>query len=319
GQTAPSGDGLVYFNDIKLYPPRCVPEKAIADITGDCVVGTEDLDLMAKDWLEYDHDVYPTEPAPTGLVAWYEFEDSNNIGWDSSGNELHGDPCGDATIVYDAGGNGKLPGNVLNLESAGAYINCGSDPMFDITESITLACWLKVNSFESWWVQILSRGQDSYRLASKDGFDWLEFVIEGVVPDWHIYGSIDVADGQWHHVIGVYEHNVAAYLYIDGVVDVSQAMSGDIILSEADVCIGSNVHSPTNLNGWMDDVRIYDRALSQAEILYLASEGANNDPYYNPVTSPANIYDEEPQYQKAVNFMDYAIMADNWLDEILWP
>ncbi|UCC23533.1 MAG: hypothetical protein JSW23_05640, partial [Planctomycetota bacterium] len=46
GQTTPSGDGLVYFNDIKLYPPRCVPEKAIADITGDCVVGTEDLDLM---------------------------------------------------------------------------------------------------------------------------------------------------------------------------------------------------------------------------------------------------------------------------------
>ena len=319
GQTAPGGDGIVYFNDIAIYPPRCVPEKAMADITGDCVVGMEDLELMAEDWLEYDHDVYPTEPAPTGLVAWYEFEDSYNVGLDSSGNGLHGDPCGDAYIVYDAGGNGKLPGNVLSLESVGAYINCGSDPMFDITESITLSCWLKVNSFDQWWVQILSRGQDSYRLASNEGKDWLEFVAEGVYPGWYIYGSIGVADGQWHHVIGVYEHNVAMSIYIDGVVDVSQAMNGDIILSEADVYIGSNAHSPTNLNGWMDDVRIYNRALSQAEILYLASEGASSDPYYNPVISPANVYDEEDPYEKSVNFRDYAIISDNWLEEILWP
>jgi hypothetical protein len=136
----------------------------------------------------------------------------------------------------------------------------------------------------------------------------------------YIPGSVNVDDGQWHHVVGVYEHDVAMYLYIDGVVDTFSETGGSINISEYDVCIGCNFGGTLReWNGWIDDVRIYSRALSQAEILYLATDGASSDPYYKPVTSPANVYDDEPEYQKSVNFRDYAIMADNWLDEILWP
>jgi hypothetical protein len=319
GQTAPGGDGIVYFNDIKIYPPRCVPDKAIADVTGDCVVGTEDLGLMAEEWLGRDRDVIPAEPDTTGLVAWYEFEDSYNIGLDSSGNELHGDPCGDATIIYDPGGNGKLPGNVLLLDGTSDYINCGSDPNFDITGSITLACWIKVNAFDETWNAIVTRGDNSYRLARNNNEKTLEFCLNYLMVAW-LPGTVKVDDGQWHHVIGVYEHNVAAYLYIDGVVDVFFENGGNINISEHDVCIGCNFGGGLReWNGWIDDVRIYSRALSQAEILYLSTDGTNTDPYYNPLDSPANLYDEEPQYQKFVNFRDYAIMADSWLEQILWP
>jgi len=319
GQTAAGDRGTVYFNDISIYPSRCVPDKALADIDGDCIVRMEDLELMAKDWLEYDYDVVPTEPEPAGLVAWYEFEDDLNIGLDSSGNGLHGDPCGDATIIPDVGGNGKLASNVLSLDGVGDYINCGSDPKFDITEEVTLACWIKVKDFDKTWNAIVARGDDSYRLARNNNEKTLEFCLNGLMVAW-LPGTVKVDDGQWHHVIGVYEHNVAMYLYIDGVVDVLFENGGSINISEHDVCIGCNFGGTLReWNGWIDDVRIYNRALSPGEILYLSTDGTSTESYYKPLDSPANIYDEELEYHKFVNFRDYAIMSDSWLEEILWP
>ena|GEM_PF-1889537 len=49
----PGGTGTLYFDDIRLYPPRCVPSllKPAADFTGDCVVNYSDLVLMADEWL----------------------------------------------------------------------------------------------------------------------------------------------------------------------------------------------------------------------------------------------------------------------------
>jgi hypothetical protein len=40
---------------------------------------------------------------------------------------------------------------------------------------------------------------------------------------------------------------------------------------------------------------------------------------YNPLTSPANISDDEPANSKSVNFRDFAILADEWLNKLVWP
>jgi hypothetical protein len=68
-------------------------------------------------------------------------------------------------------------------------------------------------------------------------------------------------------------------------------------------------------NGMLDDLRIYDYALTDGEILSLAGVGE----VYYPLTSPANIYDEEPINSKKVNFKDLAVLADEWLQELVWP
>lgn len=48
------GSGKVYFDDIRLYPPRCVPARAkpAGDFNNDCLVNYEDLVAMTDDWLE---------------------------------------------------------------------------------------------------------------------------------------------------------------------------------------------------------------------------------------------------------------------------
>ena len=65
--------------------------------------------------------------------------------------------------------------------------------------------------------------------------------------------------------------------------------------------------------GAMDDVRIYDYSLTPGEILYL-SQGASSSQY---VTLPPGRPDADGDNK--IDLKDYAVMANNWLKEILWP
>jgi hypothetical protein len=54
GKKTPAGAGSLYFDDIRLYPARCMPSmaKPAADINSDCTVDYLDLDIMADQWLK---------------------------------------------------------------------------------------------------------------------------------------------------------------------------------------------------------------------------------------------------------------------------
>ncbi len=70
--TTPGGSGVVYFDDIRLYQPRCVLSERTADFTkldyapagyptsGDCIVDYGELDIMMNNWLTTDYVVEPT-------------------------------------------------------------------------------------------------------------------------------------------------------------------------------------------------------------------------------------------------------------------
>jgi len=143
------------------------------------------------------------------------------------------------------------------------------------------------------------------------------------------YGSSRrIDDGQWHNVAGVFDNGTLT-IYIDGSPETS-AFGGPTfgtgttrygflgIGSEATEFNG-RPNATGYFDGELDDVHIYSRALSQAEIAYLADATPGDGESYIPVASAANIYDEEAQGLKAVNFKDFAVLADQWLDEQLWP
>ncbi|HUT30971.1 MAG TPA: hypothetical protein VMX13_14355 [Sedimentisphaerales bacterium] len=47
-----AGKGIVYFDDIRLYPPLCLPPPWLPDLNCDCIIDYEDLRIMALDWLK---------------------------------------------------------------------------------------------------------------------------------------------------------------------------------------------------------------------------------------------------------------------------
>jgi hypothetical protein len=88
----------------------------------------------------------------------------------------------------------------------------------------------------------------------------------------------------------------------------------------ASFCIGGRLDAvqAQGYDGRIDEVRIYDRALTQAEVIYLKT--LSTDPVYFSIPSPANLIDAgDPCESRFVNWKDYDIIADNWLEELLWP
>ncbi|MHC4501425.1 MAG: LamG domain-containing protein [Planctomycetota bacterium] len=316
GDLTSVGD-TVWFDDIELWPPRCVAAFSLpeGDSTGDCVIDWLDLDIMGDDWLARDYNVVAAVQNDANLVAWYKFENDFN---DSSANGKDGTPHGGASFV--SGPNGLA----ISLDGLGDYVSVpdSNTPggVFDINDAITVSAWIKVNTFDEWFHTIISRGDDSWRLARHLDNDWLEFACSGLSggaeePYGNVIGRISVNDNLWHHVAGVYDGS-KVYLYVDGLLDNSEYASGVIDSSSYNVWIGANEQAADReWNGLIDDLRIYDYGLSHAEIVNLT--GATG--VYQPVLSLANISDEEAKLFKTVNFKDYIVMANNWLEEKLWP
>lgn len=199
------------------------------------------------------------------LVAWWKLDDgSGNTAADYSGNNRNGTLTGDVSWVDG------ITGGALTFDGDGDYVDMGKAPAFDIKNQITVSAWIKVSAFDKDWQTIVTKGDRAWRLQRNWNKSTLEFACSGlVVPgsDWGpIYGNIDVNDGHWHHVAGVYDQE-KIYLYIDGSLDASTTASGAIRVNEEPVYIGENSQMPNRFwNGLIDDVRIYNYALSAEEI-----------------------------------------------------
>jgi hypothetical protein len=83
-------------------------------------------------------------------------------------------------------------------------------------------------------------------------------------------GATPVADNEWHHVAGTYDGSNAT-LYIDGIADTIVEATGKISTNPQNLFLGENSQARGRyFKGLLDDVCIYDRALSDAEVAQLA-------------------------------------------------
>jgi tetratricopeptide (TPR) repeat protein len=216
----------------------------------------------------YEHGV--VKP-PRGLVARWEFEQSKDgVIPDTSGNGLHGRLVGDAQVYADS-----ERGNVLRLDGKGDWVDCGADTKFDITDEITLSVWIKVARFDTKWQAVITKGISIWRLDRNGTTDTLEFNCGGVTTPLgtssytSIGGHVNVNDGKWHHITGVYD-GCRISLFIDGERDASlPTLAYTRIATYTDpVRIGMNSggYQSYEWNGLIDDVRIYSYALSPEDI-----------------------------------------------------
>jgi len=76
GNPQPGGSGTMYFDNIRLYRPRCLASlvKADADLNNDCLVDHSDLEIMAAEWLTSDSTAATAAPDATALVAHYRLD-----------------------------------------------------------------------------------------------------------------------------------------------------------------------------------------------------------------------------------------------------
>jgi hypothetical protein len=236
GVEGAGASGVLYIDDVRLYPNA--PEY-----------------------------ITPVDPEPTGLVAHYTFDEGSGtrVG-DSSGYGNHGTVHGDPQWV--AG----VIGGAMAFDGVGDYVDCGNDASLVIRDSITISCWIKVASFTRDWETILAMGDDSYRIGrSATTGNSIHFGCNGLSGG-NIDASTIVTTDTWRHVAVVYDGEYTV-IYIDGIEDVRVASTGQINQSAHNLYIGENSDATGRyLEGLVDDVRIYNRPLSDGEIAGLSGQ-----------------------------------------------
>jgi hypothetical protein len=211
-------------------------------------------------------EIVPVDPGTDGLVAAYAFENDAN---DSSGNEIHGTLVGDAGFAEGPTGYGMA----LNLDGDGDYVDCGLNPLLDITEQISFTYWMKAVALDKGWNTVLSRGDDSWRSSRAGTENSMEAAVSGTSGN-YLLGTTPVDDGQWHHVGAVYNGETFS-LYVDGELDEIEESTGLINVSTYPLYIGQNADQmDRDWTGLIDEVMIYNRPLSEAEVMYLAGKRA---------------------------------------------
>jgi hypothetical protein len=203
---------------------------------------------------------------PSSLVAHWTFDDgAGTVALDSSGNGNDGILVGDPQWVA-----GKI-GGALEFDGIDDYVDCGNPEILDITGDITVMCWIKVAAFSKTWETILAKGDDSYRMSRGPGTgDSIHFGANGTGDN--LNANTIVTTDTWRHVALVY-NGTDKIIYIDGAEDVRAAASGNINSSGFNFYIGQNSQQANRfLTGLIDDVRIYNQALSATDISRIASQ-----------------------------------------------
>ena len=163
-------------------------------------------------------------------------------------------------------------GGALDLDGQGSYVLIEDEAALNLKSEITVACWVNIRSVTSDWMPFITKRNDSWRLSTGPDRDasfhlGLNNQPSGarVTTQWP--GTV----GEWHHVTATYGSQTMR-LYVDGKLWATEYYAGGITTNNSPVTIGANLPN-LYYDGFIDDIRVYNHALSAADVEELASMG----------------------------------------------
>jgi parallel beta-helix repeat protein len=248
---------------------------------------------------------FTQDEAEANLVAYWKFDEgSGTIAYDSAGTN-------DGTIYGSNWVTGQVRG-ALSFDGVDDYVDVGNDSSLMTTGDLTIIAWIKARESRAC---IYSHTWNGWRLGfgiGNDNYDGRLGFYTWNHGKWIEAGS-SLADDTWHHV--------------------AVTLSGTIVtLYTGGIKIGSDTGTPASdltgigliglynydwhFGGLIDDVRIYNHALSAAEIEALYKAGLAGLSYVEPGFVDANSGD----YHLLSERGRYRATTDEWiLDDVTGP
>jgi hypothetical protein len=160
-----------------------------------------------------------------------------------------------------------VEGQAVVLDGVGDYLDFGTPANWPAgTAPRTMTAWAMTSSVEAGWRWIAAYGTGSTSQAMFVGMNGADLYGGGYANDISA-ANFWVVD-EWHH-IGLTYDGTTARLYADGIEVAAGERTWDLVPNRAH--IGRQVNDVSEFwNGSVDDVRIYDGALSAGEIAWLA-------------------------------------------------
>ncbi len=173
-------------------------------------------------------------------------------------------------------------GTAIKFDGTDDYIDCGDDASLQITGAITLEAWVKLTETTSWdamiskafWDDDLKRYDNTaYELKFSGSTNKVDFWFSksgDETTDMEVIGNTALTVGQWYHVAAVFSPSSFVKIYVNGVEDasVTSGVVSSIYNSTRPLYLGLGAHTTGGeyLHGYLDEVRIWNIALSADQI-----------------------------------------------------
>lgn len=238
--------------------------------------------LAAGLWTSSAAATQPVRTTSQGLVLHYAFETiSNQTVDDLSGNGLTGHVVNDEGIRLRAR---SLSGYGYSIRLRGdhhQYVDVPSEPVLDVN-TFTVAAWVRYTGVPN------DATNGRWEVFEKAGAYWMNVRTDGHVRVGGFFGGCDggvawryldssnrLPVNTWTHVAGTYDGS-RLKVYVNGALRGSIPVSGRTCVSGEPLAVGAKNNPTKGLleafwDGWLDEVRIYDRALTRYQISRLAA------------------------------------------------
>jgi hypothetical protein len=187
---------------------------------------------------------------------------------DSGPNGAHGTGV---NLTRSSGVDGVIAGgqDFEDSDNDGSGQMIGIDPtkrpLFTMKTGMTQSSWVKIESWTRMWQTIIAKGNKEWRMSRVAGQAGIEFCMDNLRPHCAV-GTIPVADGKWHHLVGVWT-GPTLDIYVDGVLDQSRPIKEGTVNSatDFDVLIGENNEKPGRMfDGVIDEIQVIGAARDAA-------------------------------------------------------
>jgi len=208
----------------------------------------------------------------SGLIAYWSLDEGtieDNVVMDVVGDS-HGEMKGDPQL------DNGIFGQALLLDGDADCVLVNSETLNRDYTAITLECWVFINALDDSWNRILSlddtdSGNENVVTLYYDDDDnqYGLFVRCGANSTVAAEDLIqeDIPLGEWIHMVGVWDGETAKY-YENGKMKVKHSVPGTINGGNLFFGIGDRAdgENADTIQGFVDEIRIYDKALSDAEV-----------------------------------------------------
>jgi len=162
-------------------------------------------------------------------------------------------------------------GNALSFDGVNDWVTVPSNAALNLTTRMTLEAWVFPTAQGTLWRNVIIKerpGGEVYNLyANTDTGVPAVFAVRSAAPTAPVgtTGTAPVPVGAWTHLAVTYDGSMLR-LYVNGVQAGSKAMTGSMVTSTGALRIGGNSIWGEYFQGQIDEIRIYNRALSGTEI-----------------------------------------------------
>ena len=177
----------------------------------------------------------------------------------------------------------------LELQRDQCLVTVNNSASLQLTSAMTLEAWVFPTTVNSAWRDVIYKGDDNYYLmamSSNSSHPVAGAILGGVYAE--AIGPNALTANTWAHLAATYD-GATVRLYVNGVQVASRAKTGTIATSTNPLQIGGDSIYGQYFAGRIDEVRIYNRALSVAEIQSDMNTPLIAPPDTQPPSAPGNL------------------------------